>query len=109
MHFIVDAQLSPRLAQWLRERGHRAEHVRELSLASGADAQIAVAAEAARATVITKDVDFSHLMLGKPAIKVVWIRFGNASSAELIRSLEPVWPDIEAALASGQRLVEVSR
>jgi hypothetical protein len=29
MRFLIDAQLSPRLAEVLREKGHDAEHVRD--------------------------------------------------------------------------------
>ena len=32
MHFLIDNQLPSVLAQWLRDRGHVAEHVREIGL-----------------------------------------------------------------------------
>jgi hypothetical protein len=38
---------------------------------------------------------------------VVWVRFGNTTSAVLWRSLEPLLPGILMALNSGERLIEV--
>jgi predicted nuclease of predicted toxin-antitoxin system len=32
MRFLVDNQLPPSLARWLRDRGHEAEHVFEIGL-----------------------------------------------------------------------------
>ena len=37
MKFIVDAQLPPALARWLREQGHQAEHVAEAGLREAED------------------------------------------------------------------------
>jgi predicted nuclease of predicted toxin-antitoxin system len=35
--FLVDAQLPPALARWIEEKGHVAEHVRDVGLASATD------------------------------------------------------------------------
>ena len=83
--------------------------MRDLSLAAGPDDAILQTAITADATIITKDADFSHLLMAAPKCKVVWIRFGNATSGDLLLSLEPVWGEIEEALAAGQRLIEVNR
>jgi predicted nuclease of predicted toxin-antitoxin system len=40
MKFLVDAQLPPALAHWLRERGHAAEHVEDVGLSSAEDVDI---------------------------------------------------------------------
>jgi predicted nuclease of predicted toxin-antitoxin system len=40
MKFIVDAQLPPALAHWLREQGHQAEHVTEVGLREADDSPI---------------------------------------------------------------------
>lgn len=109
MRFIVDAQLPPRLAVWLRAKGHDALHVRELELADRPDPAIIAKAREIGAVIVTKDADFMHLTGVEASCSVVWIRFGNATSGDLLRSLDPVWQEIENALASGQRLVEVSR
>ena len=108
LRFIVDAQLPPRLAVWLRARGHEAFHVRELELTDRPDPDIIAKAKEIEAVIVTKDADFMHLTRLESSCSVVWIRFGNATSGDLLRSLEPIWQEIETALASGQRLVEVS-
>jgi predicted nuclease of predicted toxin-antitoxin system len=38
--FLVDAQLPPALARWLREAGHEAEHVEDVGLREGSDSAI---------------------------------------------------------------------
>jgi predicted nuclease of predicted toxin-antitoxin system len=109
LHFLVDAQLPPALCLWLKRRGHDAEHVRDLDSGKQSDAAIAAYATAKGAVVITKDADFTHLVSAAPDCRVVWLRFGNATSRDLIATLEPVFAEIEQSLAGGQRLVEVSR
>jgi predicted nuclease of predicted toxin-antitoxin system len=47
--FLVDAQLPPALARWLREAGHEAEHVEFVGLREESDSAIWVrACKAAR-------------------------------------------------------------
>ena len=94
---------------WLRSLGHHASHVREISLADEPDIKILSVAVESGSVVITKDADFAHLVAAGANCRVVWIRYGNASSTDLIASLKPVWKDIETALADGQQLVEVIR
>ena len=38
---------------------------------------------------------------------VVWIRTGNGTTRDLLAFLDPIWPDIEARLDAGDRLIEV--
>jgi predicted nuclease of predicted toxin-antitoxin system len=109
LRFIVDAQLPPRLALWLSARGHEASHVRDLDLADQPDTAILAKARELGAAIITKDADFMHLARATGPCKIVWIRFGNATSGDLLLCLEPIWAEIEDALANGQQLVEVSR
>ena len=58
MKFIVDAQLPPVLAVWLREQGHQAEHVAEVGLRDADDSPIWHYALKQAACVLTKDEDF---------------------------------------------------
>ena len=84
----VDAQLPPQLAAWLRTTLHHDAHaVRELGLREADDRIIFDAARKARATVISKDVDFVELVsrLGSPP-KLIWITCGNVSN-EALRAL----------------------
>ena len=61
----VDAQLSPRTAQWLSERfAVEATPVRDLGLREASDQRIYEGARSAGAVVMTKDVDFVGLLGG---------------------------------------------
>jgi predicted nuclease of predicted toxin-antitoxin system len=109
LRFLVDAQLPPALAIWLRKRGHAAEHVRDVELDARPDTEIVAYAVETNAVIITKDTDFSHLSVIKPGCKVVLLRFGNATSASLLHTLEPIFSEVEKSLMAGQKIVEVSR
>lgn len=109
MRFLIDAQLPPSLARLLRESGRQAEHVRELDLADADDAVIWSHALHTRAVIVTKDDDFvfrSHQSAEAPGI--VWLRMGNCSNGILLERLTRLWPAIESALSSGERIVEVN-
>lgn len=58
MRFLVDAQLPPALAQWLREAGHDAQAVREVGLREAEGSDLWDHALRTDAALITKDEDF---------------------------------------------------
>ncbi len=68
-----------------------------------------MAARQASAIVVTKDIDFLHLLerLGPPP-QVVWITCGNTSNARLRQILTTAWPAAKLLLARGEPLVEIS-
>lgn len=108
MRILVDAQLPPALAVWLRERGHEAQAVREVGLREAGDGAIWAYALQANAVILTKDEDFalrSQQTSGGPV--VVWLRVGNASNQELRKWLEPRMEGIVQLTDQGSRLVEV--
>lgn len=109
MRFLVDAQLPPALALWLRERGHEAHHVRDFGLGTVPDAVVAAKAFADGSIIVTKDSDFSRLSASNPGCRVLWLRLGNGTIKSLLRSLGPVMVEAEQAFAEGQRFVEVGR
>ena len=105
----VDAQLSPRTAQWLSERfAVEATPVRDLGLREAPDQRIYEAARSAGAVVMTKDVDFVGLLerLGPPP-QVLWVTCGNTSDARLREILGGVFGTALGMLAAGEPLVEV--
>lgn len=108
MRFIVDAQLPPKLAEWLRERGHDALALREIGMRDADDLDIWARALAEGAIIVTKDEDFAA-MAGRIANgpQVLWVRSGNLLRRVLIARLEAAWPQIEPILASGASLVEM--
>ena len=108
MKFVLDAQLPPALARWLREAGHEAQPVREIGLREAEDEAICALALRTGAVVLTKDEDFAMLARGSgTAPVVVWLRVGNCSNAELRAWLEPRLPGIVELVAQGGRVVEV--
>lgn len=109
MRFLVDAQLPPALARWLTQRGHQAEHVLDCNMMESSDRTIWARAVATAAVLITKDQDFVTLHSIDPnGTTVIWVRIGNTRRRELLIWFDKVLPDIEHALASGERLIEIA-
>jgi predicted nuclease of predicted toxin-antitoxin system len=63
---LLDANVSPALAEALRWRGHDAVHVNELGLRHAPDAVIFTTAGATRRAVVTHDNDFLRLLAAAP-------------------------------------------
>lgn len=92
----------------MRERGHQAEHVLDVGLATAKDVELWRYAEEHAATIITKDEDFAEwVRRGRPGPAVVWLRVGNASTRKLLVWLGPMLPIIVRKFEQSNRLVEV--
>lgn len=108
MRFLIDAQLPPAVAVWLRERGHEVETVREVGLREAEDGAIWAHARRTRMIILTKDEDFAaRSQQAREGPAVVWLRVGNVSNRALRGWLEPRLPGILQLLDQGSRLVEV--
>ena len=108
LQFIVDENLPPHLAYWLRDKGQVATHVDYESLGSGPDANIWKWAAERDAIVISKDEDFhNRVVVGRPP-RLIWIRWGNVRKKPLIEKLELLWPDIVAAFKEGEWELELT-
>lgn len=108
MRFLIDAQLPPALARWLMSKGHEAQHVADVGLASAPDKEIWNCALAAGAVIVSKDDDFAQrriLAVEGPA--VVWVRLPNTRRRELLLWFEGIFPQIVQALERGETLIEV--
>jgi len=106
---LIDAQLPPALARWLTAEGHDAIHVSDVGLAQAPDAAVWQHAADTAAVIVTKDEDFAlraQLMADGP--QVVWVRYGNVRKAELLRKLAVAWPEVAAAIARGESLIELA-
>ena len=109
MNFLVDAQLPPLLAQWLRDAGHQAQHVEEVNLREADDGDIWRHALLTSAIIVTKDEDFAT-RASRTAVTpvIVWLRLGNATNRALLAWLQPRWPGVLQLLKQGHRLIEVT-
>ena len=110
MRFLIDAQLPPLLCQFFVERGHDAAHVFESFEHDSADAIIFEHARTTAAVVVTKDEDFAArsdaATQGVPP-QILWLRIGNCRNRALLATVARAWPDIQAALLRGERIVEL--
>lgn len=109
MRFLVDAQLPPALARWLVAQGHEAAHVGDLGMQAASDVAIWDHALALSYAIVTKDEDFAQRkVLADNGPVVVWIRLPNTRRRDLLTWFDTVLPDVLAALARGETLIEVT-
>lgn len=109
MRFVIDAQLPPALARWLTDQGHEAAHVGDLGMQAAPDAAIWDYAVASGSAVVTKDEDFAQRkVLAETGPVVVWIRLPNTRRRDLLAWFEAALPQVLAALARGESLIEVT-
>ena len=107
MKFLVDAQLPPRLAVWLRAKGYDAKHVEDVGLRDSDDSDVRAFAATEGTIVVTKDRDFAAPpLIGSPP-SVLWVRTGNAPTRVILERFEANWAQIEAYLAQGFAVVEL--
>ncbi len=108
MKFLIDAQLSHKLASWLVAQGYQAQAVREVGLREADDSAIWRHALQTGAAILTKDEDFAaRSVQAAQAPVIVWLREGNCSNEALRLWLEPRLPGIVQLVGQGSRLVEV--
>lgn len=106
MRFLIDAQLPHGLISWFEERGHEAEHVRDVLDGQAPDLDLVKRARALGLILVTKDDDFA-LRYPPTDYVLLWLRCGNMSNRGLRRWLDGLWPVIETRLGEGERVIEV--
>ena len=89
MRFLVDANLSPRVATMLSAAGHEAVHVFDRDLGEATDHAILEAAEADDRVIISSDTDFGALLARHAR---------NKPSFILLRHVNELTPDQQARL-----------
>ena len=108
MKFLVDANLPPSLAAWLRTQAHEAVHVNDLGLGQAKDRLIWAHAKAEGSCIVTRDEDFVLLSVSNPdGPSVVWVRIGNAVRRVLLQRSASIWPEVVDKLEQGVKVVEV--
>jgi len=106
--FLIDAQLPPALAGWLREVGHEASHVEDAGLRDAEDGAIWAHALKTGAIIVTKNEDFAARSIRtESAPMIVWLRVGNTTNRVLRLWLEARLVGIVQLAGQQHRLIEV--
>ncbi|RJP74120.1 MAG: hypothetical protein C4539_00675 [Ignavibacteriales bacterium] len=106
---IVDAQLSPSIADWIRENySIDAVAVKDIDLRDATDKEIFFVAKEKNGVILTKDSDFKAYLdrFGHPP-KIIWLTCGNTSNERLIEILSMRLKIALDLLNSGERIVEI--
>ncbi len=108
MRFLIDAQLPPALAGWLREAGHEASHVEDAGFRDAEDGAIWAHALKTGAIIVTKDEDFAARSIQtESAPMIVWLRVGNTTNRVLRLWFEARLVGIVQLAGKQHRLIEV--
>lgn len=106
--FLVDAQLSRKLARYLVEKGYVATHVYDHLDPEADDREIAALANSLGASVVSKDADFADLarrgLLERP---FVWLRLPNLNNTRLLKAMDHSLGMIVSDIGRNQRIVEL--
>lgn len=97
MKLLFDENLSPKLPRLLATRFPGSVHIRECGLKGGPDEEVWEHARANGFTVVSKDSDFyQRSLLYGPPPRLVWLRIGNCTRADLLSLLTTRESDIRA-------------
>lgn len=106
----MDAQLSPKLANWIRSSYDvQVVPMRDLDLLIAWDETIFNRAKREADVVITKDRDFIALLerFGPPP-KVIWVTVGNVNNRRMKEVFSAQLADALRLLSEGDAMVEIS-
>ena len=89
MRFVVDENISPKTAKFLKDLGYTAVHVREIKLGLEDD-KILKLSVVKDSIVLTSDKDFGELVFKKkhPHVGVVLLRLKDETLGNTIRALD---------------------
>jgi predicted nuclease of predicted toxin-antitoxin system len=95
--------VSIRVAEWLRQDGNDATHLRDEGLQTLADRLIFQKAIVEDRIIITFDLDFGEIaaLSQRKVVSVVILRLNNSRADYVIQRLGAVLPVVEHALQSG--------
>lgn len=97
MKLLFDQNLSHKLARRLMDLFPDSTHVREVGLKEAEDPEVWEYAKQQGFMIVSKDADFHQrsFVLGFPP-KVVWIRLGNCTTAEVEQAIRKNFDSIKA-------------
>jgi predicted nuclease of predicted toxin-antitoxin system len=102
VRFLVDANLSPRVAEWLRSNGHDAVHVFEVGLNRAGDRRILREAARGRRILLTSDLDFGEILARSSGrVSVIMLRLRSNTSANVTGRLKVALAQAAAVLEYG--------
>lgn len=88
MKLLLDENLSRRLVAALSDSFHDSTHVAAVGLGAATDRDIWEFARRHDYVIMSKDSDFNDLaFVHGPPPKVIWLRLGNSSTANIARTL----------------------
>lgn len=88
MKLLLDENLSLRLVESLADLYPGSDHVHNLSLGGANDSEVWDYAKWHGFAIVSKDSDFAERsVLEKDPPKIIWIRLGNCSTADVERLL----------------------
>jgi predicted nuclease of predicted toxin-antitoxin system len=98
LKFLIDMQLSPALAVWLKQKGHDARHAFEAGLGRASDEEILEAARKEDRVVITADLDFPRLLalVSARGPGLILFRGGDFSEKQIVELMARVLNSIPA-------------
>jgi predicted nuclease of predicted toxin-antitoxin system len=105
LKFLVDANLSWRVANLLREFGHEADHVSKFSALKNSDIGMWRFAEKQEVIVLTKDKDFLNFDRKDSAARLLLYRGKNSTRATILAELKVKLPQAIVYLQSGEQTV----
>ncbi len=108
MKFLIDANLPPALAAYLKRRGHDCVHVSTMAAKDSSDKTIWTLARRQARVVVSKDEDFFHL--ANRAMDrgiLIWVRLGNCATSRLLATVGSHLGEIESRIESGERVIEL--
>lgn len=108
MRFLVDLNLSPRLADQLQTAGHEAVHAASRSLHAAPDEAVLGVARTEGRVLVSADSDFGTILAATRATRpsVLYLRGVTGRRVEqLAQRISAAIPSIEDALTSGSLVV----
>lgn len=103
MRFLLDMGVDLRVAEWLRNGGHDALHLREQGLQRLADNQIFLKARSEGRIVITFDLDFGEIaaLSSERQPSVILFRLRNTRTPHVVERLAAVLSRAATELEKG--------
>ena len=103
MRFLLDMNLPPAVAEWLRHQGHDAVHLRDLGHAHLPDREIFAHAAGEGRIVVTFDLDFGEIfgLAREAGAGVVLLRLRLARQSDIRERLRVAIAEAGEALQAG--------